>query len=46
VDLAEGVIRAGLALLLCAMLPACDELPLPPEVEPGGEPGAPVYSAA
>jgi hypothetical protein len=33
-------------LLLLAALAGCRELPLPPEVEAGGEPGPPVYTAA
>lgn len=34
------------ALALAAALAGCGELPLPPELESGGEPGTPVYAAS
>jgi hypothetical protein len=39
-------VRDGSLLLLLAALAGCGELPLPPSVEAGGEPGPPVYTAA
>jgi hypothetical protein len=42
----QGVSAARAATLLAlALLAGCVELPLPPQVEPGGEPGPPVYSS-
>jgi hypothetical protein len=39
-------LAASAALCACGALTACAELPTPPRVEPGGEPGAAVYTAA
>jgi hypothetical protein len=39
----RGARRAAVALLMA--LAGCGELPLPPEVEAGGEPGPAVYTA-
>ena len=37
--------RAAFALLLAATVAGCGELPLAPDLEPGGEPGPAVYTA-
>jgi hypothetical protein len=44
-DLEKGMRGSGFALLLLGALFGCGELPLAPQVETAGEPGAAVYTA-